>query len=407
MTAAVRMHARRGACPGLSAPMPTGDGLLARLMPAGTIGLAQMSGLCATARQHGNGIIEISARGNVQIRGLGDAAAFADAVAQLGIAAHDGVPVICDPLAGLDPAEVIDASRLAAELRHALATQDFGDRLAPKVCVAIDGGGALHLDAIAADIRLRAVDTPDSPRLEIALGGDTATSVLLGTIAPTDAVDMVLRLLGAIAAYGPQVRAGDAIRTERIDGPAPAPRAGAEPIGLHGLRSGRVAVGIGFPFGHTDAATLDNLARTARDCGASGFRTSPGRALLVLGIAPDDALEFTRAAQTLGFIVDPRDPRRRVVACAGAPICASGEIPARALAPEIARSAAPLLAANEVIHISGCAKGCAHHGAAALTAIGRAGACALLVDGAPAGACTADTLPQQLTQLARQRMHHG
>ena len=37
---ALAMPPPRGACPGLSAPMPTGDGLLVRLLPIGTIPLA-------------------------------------------------------------------------------------------------------------------------------------------------------------------------------------------------------------------------------------------------------------------------------------------------------------------------------------------------------------------------------
>ena len=56
----------RGACPGLSAPMQTGDGLLARLVPAGPIPLDAFVGLCEAARAHGNGIMEISARGSIQ-----------------------------------------------------------------------------------------------------------------------------------------------------------------------------------------------------------------------------------------------------------------------------------------------------------------------------------------------------
>ncbi len=76
---------RRGACPGLSAPMPTGDGLLVRLLPAGTIPLDAFGRLCAAARTHGNGIIEITARGSVQIRGLSAASAplFAATIAGL------------------------------------------------------------------------------------------------------------------------------------------------------------------------------------------------------------------------------------------------------------------------------------------------------------------------------------
>ena len=52
----------RGACPGLSDPMPTGDGLLVRLTPAGHIDPAAFVALCALAQQHGNGVMEITPR---------------------------------------------------------------------------------------------------------------------------------------------------------------------------------------------------------------------------------------------------------------------------------------------------------------------------------------------------------
>ena len=45
------------------------------------------------------------------------------------------------------------------------------------------------------------------------------------------------------------------------------------------------------------------------------------------------ASSFAAAAEALGFIVRADDPRRHVVACAGAPICASAHIAARAIAP--------------------------------------------------------------------------
>jgi precorrin-3B synthase len=398
-----RAPARRGACPGLSAPMPTGDGLLARLVPTGTIALDALAGVAAAARRHGNSIVEITSRGSIQIRGLtpASAPAFGDAVARLGIAAHDGVPVIADPLAGLDPDEVVDAGALATALRHALAARPFTDRLSAKVSIAIDGGGALHLDALSADIRLRATPSPDGPRLHVALGGAAATAAARGTIMPADAIDTVMRLLDAIAARGPQARARDVLGD--AGGSPPALRAAADPIGRHRLRRDASAIGIGFAFGHTDAGTLNMLIHAAQDAGATGLRTSPGRALLFVGIAADRVTPFVGAAGKRGFIVDRNDPRRRVVACAGAPICASAEIPARALAPEVAKTAAPLIAATDVIHISGCAKGCAHHGPAALTAIGRAGQCDLFVDGAPAGSVAVEALSEHLARLAHRR----
>ncbi len=87
----------RGACPGLSAPMQTGDGLLARLVPAGPIPLEAFVGLCDAARMHGNGIMEISARGSLQVRGLNAVSAplFAAAVMALPIELCETVPVLC------------------------------------------------------------------------------------------------------------------------------------------------------------------------------------------------------------------------------------------------------------------------------------------------------------------------
>src|SRR5690349_18445400 len=62
---------RRGACPALATPMSTGDGLLVRLRPAGgALTLSQFASLARSAAAHGNGILEITARGNLQIRGL-------------------------------------------------------------------------------------------------------------------------------------------------------------------------------------------------------------------------------------------------------------------------------------------------------------------------------------------------
>jgi precorrin-3B synthase len=67
----------------------------------------------------------------------------------------------------------------------------------------------------------------------------------------------------------------------------------------------------------------------------------------------------------LGFIVDADDPRLRVAACPGAPACAQGLRPVRADANDWA---ALLPKADGVIlHVSGCAKGCARPAPVAVT----------------------------------------
>ena len=51
---------RRGACPALTAPMQTGDGLLVRVNTiAGSLPPKLLTGLCELAQRHGNGIVEV------------------------------------------------------------------------------------------------------------------------------------------------------------------------------------------------------------------------------------------------------------------------------------------------------------------------------------------------------------
>src|SRR5262249_56040079 len=86
----------------------------------------------------------------------------------------EGPPVLINSLAGLDPDEALDVSTIAGELRRALAATAFPADIGPKVSIALDGGGVLHLDAVAADVRMRAED--GGMRLHVAVGGDGASA---------------------------------------------------------------------------------------------------------------------------------------------------------------------------------------------------------------------------------------
>ena len=109
----------------------------------------------------------------------------------------------------------------------------------------------------------------------------------------------------------------------------------------------------------------------------------------------------TRGAEELGFIVDAADPRRRIAACPGAPLCAHGLIAARALAAEIARHM-PLPGDGIAIHVSGCAKGCAHQKAAPLTIVGTEQGCGIIRNGTAQSPPSAYTGPADLIgQLGR------
>jgi precorrin-3B synthase len=101
------------------------------------------------------------------------------------------------------------------------------------------------------------------------------------------------------------------------------------------------------------------------------------------------------AADGLGFVVDARDPRRRIVACPGAPSCASGLIAARALAAELAENL-PVSGDGIAIHVSGCAKGCAHSGVAPLTIVGTERGCGIVRNGTARAAPQRHVAPNDL-----------
>ncbi|MBV9238117.1 MAG: precorrin-3B synthase [Xanthobacteraceae bacterium] len=443
------MSDRRGACPALFTPMQTGDGLLARILPAEGITPAAFAAFCAAARRHGNGTIEVSARGSLQVRGLNVASAphFADEVAALGIAAL-GVPVVSDPLPD-HPAALIDAAALAANLRAAIA--DANIVLPPKICVVVDGGGILHLDALSADVRLRAYVDNGETRLAIALGGDANTAAALGSVPLEVAPDIVVEALRIIG----DARASDVLRAHGLDAFSKLPhvhpglirlqpRAQIEIIGAHPLRDARRALGVGLAFGHAEAEILIALAECASAHGGRAVRPAPGRALLLIGIAEQDVTALAHEAARLGFVTRADDPRRRIVACPGAPACASGFIAARAIASELADFHSPrpeelegsegvskdgnerelghpsrrtrasarapqdegrgFLRARDLIHISGCPKGCAHPRPATLTIVGSERGCGIVEHGTARAPPRTYVAPQQLVAHLAERV---
>lgn len=182
-------------------------------------------------------------------------------------------------------------------------------------------------------------------------------------------------------------------------------------IGAHRLRDGSLAYGVGLAFGHAEAAALGEMAAAAAAAGARGMRAAPGRALMIIGLTNETAAALAADAERLGFIVRADDPRRHVVACAGAPICASAHIAARALAPRVAEIAAPYIDGSFTIHISGCTKGCAHPALAALTVVGTPEGCALIANGSardtPHDVMPTSELPAVLARNVREAKRGG
>lgn len=416
-SSAVRRPVPRNACPSLVAPMATGDGLIARLLPAdGALTTAALRALCDAARSFGNGMIEVTQRGSLQLRGVRPETieALEVAVEKAGATPPPGPPVHTGPLSGLDPTETADPRPLAAALRARLAAA--AGALPAKFAIVVDGGGAWKLDGLSADLRLTAVTTADGPMWRLSTD--------------FEAVSPPLTAAAAVAAA--QTHASQSSRSERR---RPTPRVPHPPVGVllapamsaaeataSGRRSGDgpssarsiatdvSAAGLALPFGFTDADRLAVLVEAAERLGADEVRLAPGHGLVFVGRADGqdgegraalgrprfDPLAFLAAAGRLGFIARSDDPRRALAVCAGAPACGSGEAPTRPLAEAVVAATAPLIAAGGSVHLSGCAKGCARPVAADLTIVGREGGYGLVEGGTAADEAASTTSHNRL-----------
>jgi precorrin-3B synthase len=342
---------RRGACPSLAAPMRTGDGWLARLTFTEGLTGAQLAGLASVAARLGNGLIEVTARGSLQLRGLAEGAPLAAAIAPLGLPVSEGLPVVTSPLAGLDPAEAADPRPLAEALRG------FGAPLPPKATAVVDGGGAFGLDAVSADLRLVKV----AAGWQVGLGGTAAAARWLGVFDGDDVVGCALDLLRRMSRENCR---GGALEVSGSGVSAPQARSG-RPVGRFALRAG-VARGVAFTFG---VAESDAVAELAAAAGSARLCPSPGRGLLAVGLRPEEEAGFVATAARLGFVTALGDPRLAIVACAGAPACGSGRLPTRRIAARIAAKRVDLAAAGVLLHLSGCPKRCAQPSGRAVTLV--------------------------------------
>lgn len=403
MTAFAPDTLRRGACPSLSAPMRTGDGLLVRLRPvAPALAAEDLFALAELARQHGNGLIEITARGNLQLRGLTEASVprLAEGLAAAGIVPQTGVAIEVPPLSGTDPSETADAAPVADALRKAIAAASL--TLAPKLAIVVDGGGVLSLADMVADIRLDAVEAG----WRLSVGGDRRTARLVAVLAEDRVVAGAMTVVAALAAIGPTARGRDldvtalelGATSELTLSDAPA----SHPLGIHRI-GGENVLGVAPAYGQMQADRLIALVKGLVACGAREFRLAPHRTLLVRGLSGESLANAETCAGREGFWCMDTAPGRSISICAGSAGCASAGFDTHAAADVLVADAGELLDGSVDVHISGCPKGCAHPARAAVTFCGTAAGVGLVLDGragdAPAAALPAEDLTPAIRRL--------
>lgn len=390
---------RKGWCPGVHRPMLTGDGLLVRLrITQGALTAETASAIARLAARHGNGAIDLTQRANLQLRGVRDESlpALTDGLFELGlldptVEAEAARNVLVSPLMGLDPS-CANAVAIVQELEQGLQRDQHWQGLPAKFNFSVDGGGYWPLGETGADIAL--VAAPGGQFWQVRLAGSNHLSSPVGSehmgslalqlarlfisARTTDyllrmrdlvARDDVARLLGAV---GLEIGASACV----------SPVMSNPGVGVHHLDQAAVVAAIGLPFGRIEALQLEDLAMAAES--GSSIRLTPWRMLVIsCSDAKQGQALLTHAAKA-GLAVSADDVRVMIDACTGAPACANASVPARDDAAMIARRLGRVSVQRGAIHISGCAKGCAHRGTAKVTLVGRDGRYDLIENGAAA-----------------------
>jgi len=354
----------QGWCPGALRPMPSGDGWILRVRPpGGRLTPQQARDIARLSRTHGNGTIDLSARANIQLRGVTERsyAPLIEGLDALGLIdenpeAEERRNIVVSPFWNAGDGSI----ELATELAHSL-TAPNAPRLPAKFGFAIDCGPRPVLTDVSADVRLER--SADGGLICRADGAAKAARVSAET-----AVSTMLALAGWFAQSG-GISGGRGRMAAHLARGAALPAIFAETAAPSSTnytpQPGPVAQGllVGFEFGQMPAELLEALS----DLGA--LRVTPWRMLLIEGAHIMPTLP--------GLITEPDDPLLRVIACTGAPGCLQAAQPTRALA----RTLAPCLPDGVILHVSGCAKGCAHPGHAALTLTAQAQGFDLIRDG--------------------------
>jgi precorrin-3B synthase len=364
-------HRRTGLCPTFSRPTLQRDGYLLRVpLVGGLLDLIQLDCLADVARRSSNGIVELTNRGNLQLRGLDrDALPTAlEACRAVGLGDAAASLVTISPFAG--PAE----HRLRATLVRGPADLDL-DRLSNKFVVHVDDAEGWTADR-SADLSLRLV------------GGRYETTVrAVGTTtcrSASEAARLARRLAALCIQAGPHTRAADLVAARgpvalaaALDATRPwqPPKPGRRPppdVGVTVLADGTHQALAAARFGRVNAATLGALGHLLRQQQLTTVRITPWRAFAFNCSSVAQAAAVLADAASIGLMTDRQDPALGVIACIGAAGCWQTQLDTLAEAERLVANRPAEIEPGALVHVSGCDKFCATRAPVSMTLLGRA-----------------------------------
>ena len=336
------------ACPGALQVHLAADGALARVrLPGGMLTAAQLSALSAVSTEFGSGTLELTARGNVQLRGIADVTAAAEAIANAGLLpspTHERVRnIVASPLSGR-AGGLADVRAWVGELDAAICAEPRLAELGGRFWFSLDDGRA-DVSGLGADVGVHVLD--DGLAL-LLTGRDTGVRLAardlvrsLVTVAErfieTRGKAWRVKELADIAALWPRAELGAAF-----------PPVTKPPVGWISQDDGRVALGAAVPLGVLPARVAECLAAIE-----APLVVTPWRSVLVCDLSEEVADVALRVLAPLGLIFDENSPWLNVSACTGSPGCAHS-------AADVRADAALSLDADPGVyrHFVGCERAC-------------------------------------------------
>ena len=358
--AAERTEADR--CPGSLALHRAQDGWLARVrIPGGRVTADQLVALSRGA-SIGNGLVELTSRANLQLRGLdaGAGAQLAEIVAEAGLLpspAHDRARnVIASPVAGRHPSARGYTDAVVKSIDRSVCADPALAELPGRFLFAVDDGSGTALDRFA-DVVLVC---RDDGTYSLALAGQATADAYPPADAATVAVAAAAAFLAERSERGvdawriAELEHGAAAIARRIAtgiaGPLDGPSGDRLGPGQLEQRDGRVALTGLAPLGRLDGADLARLSTIAEE-----VRIGTGRTVTVLDVEPDAVAMIEAELASLGLVVQPCSGWVGLSACAGLGRCPQARIDVRSAAIARARTRRPGAAAE---HWAACERRC-------------------------------------------------
>lgn len=362
--------------------MPALDGGICRVkLPGGQLTSAQARAVAAAARACASGVLELTNRSNLQLRGVRaeHQAELVRALLAAGLGprraeADDVRNLLLSPAAGRDHAAQLDVRPLAAQLLDQLQDTAEFHRLSAKFALQLDGGEALTMLDHPHDLWISAV--PGGSRFAFGLAGCPRRQALASVerAQVPQLVETLLRLFLELAGERTRMRellaelavedflarlqARLPFALQRVVPALPRVETAGAPLGAHAqAQPGLTMLLVGAPLGRLDAAQFDALAELAEREGSGELRLTPWQGVLLPDIPSARQAAVAEAMAAIGLLLDARAPLARLLACSGTSGCAKAHADTKADARRLAARLGQDGPAQ--VHLSGCPRSCA------------------------------------------------